>query len=484
MESAHGRFAHNVIASFLSKVVVKIVGFTVSILLINYLGKTLYGTYAVILTLLMIWMIFMDFGWGNMIVREVSRNKTPTRAYFANFLAFQVVVGIFFVALLLGAGRALHYSADIQRLILIACLGLYCYGLSKVPNAFLVAYEAVGLVSLIVLASNLFNSALIVLGILWAKPLAFFIWINNAYLATQCILFLYFHHRRVCPLALEIDFALWRKLFALGLPFTLLVGASVLYTRIDVVMLSKMKGAAACGIYASAAKFVYPLTLFSEAVLIPLLPVLSRKRAEDRTGFAYAIEKTIKYLAAFSVPAALGITLLAPRIIALLLKPEFAPATLTLQLLIWYLPIVYFYGVISHALIAAERVVFLTIVNCIAIAVNIVLNLLLIPKYSFNGAAISTLLSETFVLVCFIANKRPLGEVRIPVTALGTVLIAGACMAGCLAILQSITWNVGPIIELAGMIIISVGVFAGTLLMLRFVRPDEKNFFATTILRR
>ncbi len=483
MQFTHGRFAHNVIASFLSKVVVKIIGFAVSILLINFLGKTLFGTYAIIVTLLMIWMIFMDFGWGNMIIREVSRDKALTRAYFANFLAFQALVGIFFIALLLGVGRALHYSPEIQRLILIACLGLYCYGLSKVPNAFLVAYEAVDLVSLIVLVSNLINSALIVLGILLAKPLAFFIWVNNVYLIAQCILFLYFHHRRVCPLALELDFTLWRKLFALGLPFTLLVGASVLYTKIDVVMLSKMKDAAACGIYASAAKFVYPLTLFSEAVLISLFPLLSRKRAEDPAAFAYSIEKTIKYLAAFSIPTALGITLLAPRIIALLLKPEFAPATLTLQLLIWYLPIVYFYGVISHALIVAERVVFLTVVNCIAIAVNVALNLLLIPKYSFNGAAVSTLLSEAFVVLCFIIYKRQLGEVRIPVFALGAVLIAGACMAGCLAILQSISWNIGPLVELVGLIVIGLGVFLGVLVLLRFVQPDERNFFATILKR-
>jgi O-antigen/teichoic acid export membrane protein len=483
MESAHGRFARNVIASFLSKVLVKIIGFTVTILLINFLGKIQFGTYAIIMTLLMIWMIFVDFGWGNMIIREISKNKALTNRYFANFLAFQAIVGVFFIALLLGVARVLNYSAHIQQLIVIACVGLYCYGLSKVPNAFLVAYEAVDLVSLIVLVSNLFNSALILLGVLLAKPLAFFIWINNAYLTAQLFLFLYFHHRRVCPLALHIDFALWRKLILLGLPFTLLVGASVLYTRIDVIMLSKMKDAAACGIYASAAKFVYPLTLFSEAVLVSLFPVLSRKRAQDPAGFTFAIEKTIKYLAAFSVPTALGITILAPRIITLLLKPEFAPATLTLQLLIWYLPIVYFYGVISHALIAAERVVFLTIVNSIAILVNVALNLLLIPKYSFNGAAVSTLLSEAFVLICFISFKRQLRDVKIPVSALGMVAIAGACMAGCLGVLQSFRWGMSLLIELVGLIAIGFGVFLGVLLVLRFIQPDERDFFAT-LLRR
>jgi O-antigen/teichoic acid export membrane protein len=77
-----------------------------------------------------------------------------------------------------------------------------------------------------------------------------------------------------------------------------------------------------------------------------------------------------------------------------------------LAILIWFLPFSFINSVTQYALIAVNQQRFLTRAFLIGAAFNVVANLILIPRYSFLGAALTTVLSEIVLFLPFYYSVR------------------------------------------------------------------------------
>ncbi|MBI3766309.1 MAG: polysaccharide biosynthesis C-terminal domain-containing protein, partial [Ignavibacteriales bacterium] len=94
------------------------------------------------------------------------------------------------------------------------------------------------------------------------------------------------------------------------------------------------------------------------------------------------------------LPIAFGATVMAQPLISVLYKESFASAVLTLQILVWWLPIMYVTNVLGHILGAIKLQKLVLAVSSINALVNIGMNLILIPLYTDRGAAVTTVLTE------------------------------------------------------------------------------------------
>jgi O-antigen/teichoic acid export membrane protein len=125
------------------------------------------------------------------------------------------------------------------------------------------------------------------------------------------------------------------------------------------------------------------------------------------------------------LPLAAGIALLAEPIVAVVGGREYLPdSAIALAILICYLPLSYANGLTQYVLIAAGRQRLLTAAFCAALVFNLAANLLLIPRFSYVGAAWVTVASEIVLLIPFqwaAAKVAPgvslLSEARVPVLA-------------------------------------------------------------------
>jgi O-antigen/teichoic acid export membrane protein len=171
----------------------------------------------------------------------------------------------------------------------------------------------------------------------------------------------------------------------------------------------------------------------------------------------------LRILLQLAFPLAVGIALLAEPIVAVVGGPEYLPdSAIALAILICYLPLSYANGLAQYVLIAAGRQRMLTVAFLAALAFNLLANFLLIPRFSYVGAAWVTVASEVVLLVPFhlVAAKiapavSPIREARTPLLA--TLLMApvvwwlrdaihplAAVVAG-LAIYPLALWSVGGI---------------------------------------
>jgi O-antigen/teichoic acid export membrane protein len=171
---------------------------------------------------------------------------------------------------------------------------------------------------------------------------------------------------------------------------------------------------------------------------------------------------SLRLLIMVALPIAVGIFFVAEGLIMLLGGAEYLPDSgIALQIIIWFLPFSFVNSVTQYVLIAIDQQRFLTKAFLIGATFNIVANLLVIPVFSYKGAAVVTILSEIVLLVPFYyAVRKHLGSLPW-VSLTWQPAVASAVMAAVLWLLRGIPWflliPVGGVVYLV--VLIVVGAF-------------------------
>jgi O-antigen/teichoic acid export membrane protein len=189
----------------------------------------------------------------------------------------------------------------------------------------------------------------------------------------------------------RIDLTLWRFLFKESWPLALSTVLAMIYLRVDQILLFRIKGAAALGYYAPTVKITELFNLLPIALMATVFPLFAKYHADSQLSLKKAYDASAKYLLTLIIPVAGAVTLLADKIILLMYGSEFLPSAPALIILIWS-EVFIFAGSVNNKLlisIGKQRVDFLF--TGASAVLNVGLNLILIPRFSFAGAAMASL---------------------------------------------------------------------------------------------
>lgn len=178
------------------------------------------------------------------------------------------------------------------------------------------------------------------------------------------------------------------------------------YARFDSVMLGVFKGPVPVGLYNAVTNLVLYFTVIARSVNRALYPRMGRAWPAQPQVFGRLRDLSMRIIALLSMPIAIGSLLLAPRTIGFLYGPKFAPALLTYQLLVLVIPVRMAGNTISLSLAATDRQRSRTVAVAAAAVLNIGLNFYFIPRWSYLGAAMTTVICETLVLVAYALSLR------------------------------------------------------------------------------
>lgn len=182
--------------------------------------------------------------------------------------------------------------------------------------------------------------------------------------------------------------------------FVLNMLASI-YAQLDVVMLGFIKDAAAVGFF-TVVNRITGITLSIAASLgTILLPRLSNLIQNSEYEKFYAIsQKAVEFLLLICLPIVAGLICVAPTIIRLFCGSGFEPSIQTLALISPRVIAVTLSNVIGIQILYPQGKENLVIIStAIGAVVSVILNLMLIPIYSQDGAAISIVITEFLVLI-------------------------------------------------------------------------------------
>ncbi len=372
----------------------------VLVVCVRVLGDEGYGVFTATLFLTAIANSFADWGLSRLTIREVARRPNHASRYFSNFFVLKVALSLSAVGISVGVGVALGYSGVKLTALLFAAVYTSALNLTEYCRTLYQAFERMKYVAVSVIIEKI-----VVIG----TGIAFLLYYRTAdgVLAGMALaMFLVFLLNlswttgRLTP----IKRGLWSKRFIMqALPAAIPLGLAsqfvAIYFRTDAVMVDAIVGASAAGQYGAAYRLLEASMLFSAMVITVVYPRLSRLFQERKhTDFQYIFRRSIVGLAGFGGAIALAFSLFAEPIMVLIKgDTSLAPAAAALRVLAWAAPFMAVNGLMATILSATDDQRMLAVILGCAAIFNVVLNLFLIPPYSFFGACASTLVTESFI---------------------------------------------------------------------------------------
>jgi O-antigen/teichoic acid export membrane protein len=166
-----------------------------------------------------------------------------------------------------------------------------------------------------------------------------------------------------------------------------------IYMKIDQVMIKEMLDAGAVGNYAAAVRLSEAWYFIPVAITSSVFPAIINAKKQSEELYYQRLQKLYDLMVWLAVAIALPTTFLAPWVIRVLYGEAFLPAAGVLSIHIWA-GVFIFLGFVNGRWIIAENVQYIATIRSAAGAMmNVTLNIVFIPKYGINGAAIATFFS-------------------------------------------------------------------------------------------
>lgn len=377
----------------------KILSFFFIVYVARILGPKNFGIFAFASAFTAIFSIISNFGMDTIIKRDVSANRSKAQRYFSNYLSMKLLLSFLSLFILINIASIINYESLKFWIIIIM-------GLLIIPNSFdntlvglFQAHEEMKYQALSLICENILKILIgIVLLYLGYGLLGLIIAIAIGVLF-RFFIDLNFVLKRYVQIKLQIDRTFWKYIFRQSIPLVIASAFTLIYVRIDVVMLSFFKGDEIVGYYSLAYRLLEPFLIIPTIVLTASFPVLSRLYVSSKISFEKLTHKLLDFLLLLSIPIATIITIFAKEIMLLLYGEAFINSAIALQILIWSIVLIFSSQVFVNRIIVIKKQKLIALMSGISVLINIGFNLILIPKYSYIGASIATLITELFVFL-------------------------------------------------------------------------------------
>ena len=399
------RIIKNTFALFTGSAVVNLLSFFLMVVIARTLGDTGVGQYSFIFALGYLIIILANPGLEYLIIKEVPGNKDLMPQYGANILSLKVILAVIAVAITLCLAPFINKAPLVIYSLLIVCIICGFGVVGSVFSNILHAYERMDLTSL---AEVIERVIALILGVILLYLTRSLLYLILALLISRLVkemLYVWFSKKFFVP-KFGFDFFLWKKLFVQSLPFALSITFLYIYYRIDTVMLSLMINDQVTGWYNAAYRLVDVVNYIPFLIVTAILPSMARSSKNDHELLMDIFNRSLRYLVLLSIPIGVGTFLLAPRIVLFVYGEGFANAAIALKILIWAEVIVFVNYLGGHLLNIIDRQKTYTKIIGITAGLNIVLNFILIPKYTYIGAGVATLLSEILIFILIYRSIR------------------------------------------------------------------------------
>jgi len=251
-------------------------------------------------------------------------------------------------------------------------------------------------------------------------------------------------------------------------------------TNADRFMINYFNGMEAVGIYVAGYAIIDRIgQMLFMAVAMPSFSLTIHKLEQD--GFDAARQQTYHAgvaVLALAIPACAGLILTAPQIAAVFIGPEFREGAV--KVMPWIALSTFFNGLATHyfdhAFHLAKKPRLLLWTQGPGAALNILLNVLLIPRFGYIGAAYATLASYSLLLLLSITLGRRVFPMHFPVVPGLQITAATALMAGTIVMVAfppTLIGLLGTVIvggTVYGTAFLGFNVFDARVILLRLVR--------------
>jgi O-antigen/teichoic acid export membrane protein len=435
--------AHNTAFQVGARLISLLASLVVTPILTRYLGPSLYGDYSLVLVLNTFLLSVSEFGIQTITVREAAKDPKKMAVYAVQALVLRTAAATV-LAVLASAVLLLAPYADVVKIgfAILASSTIF----TALQSGFALILQAklkIYLISLADLTSRLVAAGVMVLVVGSTVYFSFtretglqLIFLGPLIGAIVALGVLAISTRGSRPILAGLDLTLSKKILREALPLGIVAILSIVHYRVDTVILSLAKNSFDVGIYNLAYRFLDLTLAFPSFFLASIFPLMSIY-VQDRERFRKFLQKAFDMMALVAIPVAFGSYLAAPQIIGILGGTEFTLSILPLKVLSLALIFSYLNAIFLFTVVVANRQKIILLLSAISVSVNIALNLVLIPLYSYNGAALATLFSEALGMVMMFLLSVKIYGYAVSLANLLKITLAGVVMLSVLWPIQS-----------------------------------------------
>ncbi|MEI6040026.1 MAG: flippase [Candidatus Berkelbacteria bacterium] len=405
------KVAFNTVVQIIGKGTTTVISLFLVAALTRYLGVAGYGEYTTIFAYLAFFGVLADFGFFWILVREIAKPDVDVNKAVSNILTLRTVVGV----VIFGLGYLISFFipqySSIQSGIGIAAFSMLFLALNstyvgvfqnKLRMDKATITDVVGRIIILIFTLFLIKQGYGLTMILWAYAIGNIVnlllsaWLGRAYVKFR-------------P---AFDWAYWKQVIVQAWPMAVVLVLNLIYFRIDTLMLSLLKTSTDVGIYGPPYKVLEMILLLPSMFMGNIFPIMSRYIHTGDDRLRTTLQKSFDFLLMLALPVAILIIYAAEPIIRIVAGQDFVVAqtvppvfglastsVLALQILIIAVCFSFLSIIFNYLVIALGKQAKLIWPNLIFVIFNLGLNWLLIPHFSYIGAALVTVLTEAIVLI-------------------------------------------------------------------------------------
>jgi len=391
---------------FLAQFLSRIIGFFYTIFFAKNLGVSDFGLYSASLAYFSLVSGVADFGFNRFLIREIARDRQKIPELICNIGIFRLTLGSLIFALF-SIGLYL-FDPDKLRvsLVLLAVVAVLPQAISLTLDAIFVALQKLQYSSIALLILSLGTTTA---GI-WLISTGFgvkgaVVALILGQLAYLLMLMLFIRIQGFKVLAKVTTHTIKQAILG-SLSYGLLGILGLIYFRIDLLLLTYLRGNFDAGIYGAAYRFLEAIVFIPSALATALFPILAKLHDIDSSKIKSLYFNSIKVMGGFGLLIALGYILILPPTIRLFL-PNYAKSLEVVSILVLAIPFMFIHVPGAQVLLSTDRYLKKVIWLSVGIlSFNLVLNLIFIPQYGVLAASWITVVSEVLTFMIFFQLLR------------------------------------------------------------------------------
>lgn len=401
---AKSPLATNTLSQFIVKSSTSLSGLFVIFLISYYLGFFTFGSFSKVVVFVSFFYIIVDFGINSIFLRDNFSNSEEKLHY---LIFFRLALSFFLFTAMVLISQVLPYNpATNSGFSNLEKLGIVIFGFTLFTQGAILSLTAHFQKTLSyskLLAPSIISTLILVIGVIFAIELKSILFVFASYFFSQAVtiilLTLSIKNKIILHINIRTFVSFSKKLIVSAAPIGLMLIFNLGYAKADIFILSLLKPTSEVGIYGFSYRF------FEFAIAIPTFfansayPILivAKKNPND------FIRKTKKYTLSmiFLSFAIMSMMIILSPLLGML-KGEFRSSVFPVQILSLALPFFFITSILQWILVLKRKIKFLLLVYFVSMLLNIILNIIFIPHYSYAASAVITIICEAFVALFFV----------------------------------------------------------------------------------